>query len=168
MSELRERLLARERPSVTYPLRVASTSETAEAEAALAAAKRTLNIRESAGTPDRAALAKAKKAVEKAQAARDACYADVVLRALPAREFEALQDAYPEPEDGADDKARRAADEIYFRALFLASVDSDLSEEEWDQVIAENLSTGERNELYQLALGINGRTRALGGNAPKG
>ncbi|ASU83583.1 hypothetical protein CDO52_12980 [Nocardiopsis gilva YIM 90087] len=168
MSDLRERLLARERPSVTYPLRVASVSETSEAEAELAAAKRSLRIWEAQDTPDRAKLAKAKKTVERAQAARDACYAEIVLRALPVRDFEKLQDAYPEPEDGEDTAARREADEAYLRAVFHASVDSDLTEVEWDQVIAENLSTGERNELFQLALGINGRTRAPGGGVPKG
>lgn len=168
MSDLRERLLARERPTVTYPLRVASVAETSEAEAELAAAKRSLRIWEVQDNPDRAKLAKAKKAVERAQAVRDACYAEIVLRAMPPAEFEAIYDAYPEPENADDTLARREADEAYMRSVFLASVDSDLTEEEWDKVIAENLSTGERNELFQLANGINGRTRAPGGGVPKG
>lgn len=165
MTGLRDRLLQRERPVTFYPVRVASVEETEGAERALALAKQAARgVRED----DKAAATKAKKLVEDAQSRRDACYERVPLRALPPAEFEAIGDAHPAAGDDASADAKRAQDETYLHAVFLATVEGDLTEEEWTQFVHQNLSTGERNDLYNLAIAINGRVRALDPSVPKG
>lgn len=165
MSALRDRLLQRERPVATYPCRVASVEETQAAEQALALARKAAMA---VNADDKAAARKAKKVLEEAEARRGACYEQIRLRALPPQEFEALGDAYPVPED-ADEQTRRAADERYLHAVFLASVEGDgMTEDDWTSFVHESLSTGERNDLYNLAIAINGRVRALDPSVPKG
>ncbi|WP_160051426.1 hypothetical protein [Nocardiopsis sp. FR26] len=165
MSALRDRLLSRERPVATYPCRVASVEDTEAAEQALAVARRAaLAVRED----DKQAAAKAKKLLDAAEKKRDACYEKIRLRALPPEDFEELGDAYPEAEEKADEKTKVASNEAYLHAVFLASVEGDLTEDEWTTFVHQNLSTGERNDLYNLAIAVNGRVRALDPSVPKG
>lgn len=162
---LKERLLARERPTATYPCRVAPVEETQDAEAALAAARKAaLAVR----VDDKTATRKAKKILAEAEARRDACYERITLRALPPAEFEALGDTYPDAPDDASDEVRRQHDEEYLHSVFLASVEGDLTDEEWAEFVQQHLSTGERNDLYNLAIAVNGRVRALDPATPKG
>lgn len=165
MTGLRDRLLQRERPVAFYKCRVAPVEETLAAEEALAAADTAVRR---ALASDQTAVQKAKKALAAAQKKRDACYEQLRLQALPPAEFEALADAYPDAPDDADDKTKIAANEAYLHAVFLASVQGDLTEQEWTTFVRTNLSTGERNDLYNLGIAINGRVRALDPSVPKG
>lgn len=162
---LKERLLGRERPTATYPCRVAPVEETREAEQGLAAARK---VALSVKAEDKDAARKAKRLLDKAEKRRDACYEPIVLRALPPADFEALGDTYPDAPEGAPDEVRRAHDEEYLHGVFLASVEGDLTEAEWTEFVQQNLSTGERNDLYNLAIAVNGRVRALDPGTPKG
>ena len=166
MSTLKERLRARERPMAVYPCRVATVEETQAAERALTLARQAVLA---AGSDDKA-VAKAQKALEEAQERRDGCYAQIRLRALAPEDFEALGDAYPQADEKADEQTRRDADEAYLHAVFLASLEGDesMTDEDWTAFVRENLSTGERNDLYNLGIAVNGRVRALDPSVPKG
>jgi len=162
---LRDRLLNRERPVARYPCRVAPVEETEAAETAFAVARKAaMAVR----SDDEKAAAEANKALAAAATARDACYEPIRLRALEPDAFEALQDAYPPAADDAEAKAKQAADEAYLHAVFLATVEGDLTEQEWTTFVHKNLSTGERNDLYNLSIAVNGRVRALNPSVPKG
>jgi hypothetical protein len=163
---VRDRLLSRERPVATYPCRVASVEETQAAERALALARKVAN---SVKADDKQAAAKAKKALDAAEKKRDACYEQIHLRAMEPKAFEKLQDAYPQADDGADDDAKKAADEAYLHAVFLGTVEGEgMSEEDWTDFVHKNTSTGERNDLYNMSIAVNGRVRALDPSVPKG
>jgi len=163
---LKDRLLNRERPVARYPCRVASVEATEAAEKAFAVARKAaMAVR----ADDEQAAAAAKQALEVAAADRDACYEPVRLRALEPEAFEALQDAYPPADDKADAKAKQVADEAYLHAVFLATVEGEgMTEQDWTAFVHKNLSTGERNDLYNLAIAVNGRVRALDPSVPKG
>ncbi|MFE9642358.1 hypothetical protein ACFYOC_25380 [Nocardiopsis alba] len=162
---LKERLLARERPTATYPCRVAPVEETQDAETALAAARKAaLAVK----ADDKTAARKAKKLLDDATARRNACYESIRLRALPPADFEALGDTYPEADEKDSEEVRRQRDEEYLHGVFLASVEGDLTEAEWTEFVQQHLSTGERNDLYNLAIAVNGRVRALDPSVPKG
>jgi ParB-like chromosome segregation protein Spo0J len=163
---VRDRLLSRERPVATYPCRVASVEETTAAERALVTAHKAANA---VKADDKQALTKAKKTLAAAEKARDACYEKIRLQAMEPKAFEKLQDAYPQADDGADEETRKAADESYLHAVFLGTVQGEgMSEEDWTDFVHRNLSTGERNDLYNMSIAINGRVRALDPATPKG
>lgn len=167
MSTLKDRLRARERPTATYPCRVATVEETQAAERALALARKAVMA---VNADDKAAARKAKKVLEEAQERRDDCYVQIRLRALEPEDFEDLGDAYPQADEKASERARRQADEAYLHAVFLASVEGDdsMTEEDWTDFVRKNLGTGERNDLYNMAVAVNGRVRALDPSVPKG
>ena len=162
---LRDRLLQRERPVATYVCRVAPVDQTQQAEQELAAAKKAaLGVR----VDDTKATERARQAAQDALERRDACYEKIRLQALPPAEFEALSDVYPLAGPDADDQTRLEADEAYLHAVFLATVQGDLTEQEWTTFVHTNLSTGERNDLYTLSTAVNGKVRALDPSVPKG
>lgn len=165
MGGVRDRLLSRERPVAYYPVRVAPVLDAQDAERALLVARRAaMTVKDD----DTQAKAKARRELDRAEKRRDDCYLKLPLRALPPADFEALQDAYPQA-DSEDEKARRAADEEFLRELFLATVEvDDMTAEDWRTFFRDHLSTGERNELYDTALAINGRARSLDPSVPKG
>jgi hypothetical protein len=161
------------------------SEEARAAEAALQEARRALIVwqAQSEATASEEKTAEATQRVEDAQAALDACYTSIVVRALPPSEFEALYDEYPpytappadpknpptEEEKQAAADAKRTAEEAYLRAVFLASVeDDDMTAEDWEAFFAEDVSTGERNDLYDLANTVNTRPRTPAGHVPKG
>jgi hypothetical protein len=163
---VRDRLLSRERPVATYPCRVATVEETTAAERALVTAHKAANA---VKADDKKAVAAAKRTLDAAEKKRDGCYEKVMLRAMEPKKFEALQDAYPQADDGADEETRKAADEAYLHAVFLGTVQGEgMSEEDWTDFVHTNLSTGERNDLYNMSIAINGRVRALNPSVPKG
>lgn len=165
MSTLKERLLARERPLIHYPLRTSSVQEAQDAENALNFARR---VAMATKANDKKAVNAAKREVAKAQERWDACYTKIPLRAMKPADFEALRTAYPES-DSDDEKVRLAADEAYLWALFLASVEvEDMTEKEWTAFFDEHVSSGERLELYSAAQAVNGQGRTLDPSVPKG
>ena len=162
---LRDRLLQRERPVATYLCRVSPVEDTQAAELALQVAKKAAK---GVRSDDKKAADAAKQVLEAAEERRDACYEQIRLQALSPADYEALGDAYPLADQDADDKAHLAANEAYLHAVFLATVQGDLTEQEWTTFVHTNLSTGERNDLYTLANAVNGRVRALDPSVPKG
>ncbi|WP_433233700.1 hypothetical protein, partial [Actinomadura nitritigenes] len=130
-SSLRERLLARERPSHRVALQMEDPTA-AIREAALAEdAWRTCHLMQDG--PDReAAIRKAKRELDKTAKAVNDCYDEVTLRAIPPAEFEALQAAHPaattyrelRPESEEPDEIWNAS--TFPRALFLKCADGDL------------------------------------------
>lgn len=150
----RERLLARQRPTLDYQLAVEDDSA---AMAELAAAKEALDVARFR-TDDTAeqAVTDAQKRLETARAAVAACYEPVHLTALPPTEFEALA-AKPEHLP-REDKKEAWNDETFPRAVFLACVDtSDLSAAEWEEFVDSQLTVAERSSLFIAALGLNAR-----------
>lgn len=160
---LRERLRARQRPTTTYPLRVADTSE-AERELREAQVAYRRIVRHGGG--DDPAVAAAKTRLDTAQAAFDECYEMITLVALPPGDLEALLAAHP-PREGQDDGPFNS--DTYPRALFLACVDGhngDMTREDWEHMLDQTCSYGERQELYVLAQALN--TRGPSTAIPKG
>jgi hypothetical protein len=148
----RERLLARKRPTVDYQLAV---EDDTDAVAELVAAKdalATARFRADEGAKQAAADAEARLA--EARSAVEACYEPVTLTALVPAAFEALI-AQHAARDGHDEKWNG---ETFPRACFLACVENgDMSADDWDAFIAENLGQGEREALFLTAIGLNAR-----------
>lgn len=158
---IRDRLRSRQRPTTTYPMRVADTQdaerELLEAQAAYRRASRL-------GGPDSPEARDAKTRVEQAEEALRGCYVDIKLVALPPDELEALIAQHP-PREGVDDGPVNA--DSYPRALFLACVDAEgMTREDWEYVLDHTCSYGERQELYLLAQALN--TRGPSTALPKG
>lgn len=163
---MKERLRGRKRPQLSYPLRIAELKETQAAEEALKRAEVKLRLLERRSETDPADLESARQEHEAARDAVDECYQEIVVQALPPKEYEALADAIPEAEDKA---ARRDSDEQFLHAVFVASVvGGDMSEEDWEAFVAEDVSTGERNALYDMANAVNAQTRVPAASVPKG
>ena len=151
----RERLLARKRPTVDYQLAV---EDEADAVAELNAAKEALDqarFRDDDGAEQ--AIADAEARLDAARAAVDACYEPATLTALSPADFEAMI-ARPEyaPRDGKEEKWNG---DTFPAAIFLACVDTsgDMSAEDWATLVTENVSAGERESLYLVAIGVNAR-----------
>lgn len=163
MSGLRDRLLARERPTTTVPLRV---QDDTDARRRLEDADRTLEEAQHAATsPSAQAVRKARQARDAAQKALDDCYADITVRAMPPEDFEALVAAHPPvaPADGEDvpeDEQDAWNDETFPRPCFLASVvlEDDMTIEDWETFLDRNVSDAERVMLFNAAQLINVRT----------
>ncbi|MBO4272381.1 hypothetical protein [Microbispora triticiradicis] len=177
MSDLRERLRARERPSLDYELPdgdVLGAKRAVEAaEAELRHALRRLGKASTNTAPENAesasdaveaeaAVAAAREAVAQAEEALDACYVHIKLTAMPPDEYEALKALHP-PRPDSDDKEWNAA--TFPRACFLACA-TELPPEEWEPILAENLTHAEREDLYLLAEAVN--TRLVNPAVPKG
>lgn len=156
-----KRLLKRKLPTIVYHLRAVEPEVLAAAEDALSEAKAELDLAR-LYRDDQAdeAVSEATAKVESAQAALAACFEPITLRALPPGEYEALVAAHKDEkaEDGVDSAGLR-------RAAFLACVQGDLSEAEWDEVFAQ-CSMGERVALFATALAVN--IRNTDGSIPKG
>jgi hypothetical protein len=149
----RERLLARKRPTVDYQLAV---DDDTDAVAELNAAKEALDragFRDDDGAAQAVADAEARLAA--ARTAVEACYEPVPLTALLPAAFEDLVAAHP-PREGRDEKWDGAT---FPRACFLACVDTsgDMSAEDWDSFATENLSAGERESMFLVAISVNAR-----------
>lgn len=158
MSGLRDRLMARERPTTTVPLRVEDDTDArrrlADAEQALEEAQ------QNAPSPGAQAVRKARQARDAAQQAVDDCYVDVAVQALPPADFEALVSAHP-PEPAADGEPTDDAwnPDTFPRPCFLACVvpTDDMAAEDWEKVFDNNLSSAEQTMLCNAAIMINVR-----------
>lgn len=164
MSSLRERLLARERPSHRVALQMQDPTA-AIREAALAEdAWRTCHLMPD-GPERETAVRKAKRELDKTARAVNACYEQVTVRALPPEDFEHLVAAHP-PRDVKELKAGEEPDEAWDgakfpRALFLACVDGELSREEWEKFLDGQCSQAERDQLFFAAQVINVRVPSV-------
>ena len=142
---LKNRLAARPRPTATYALRI---DDDTVPRAELAAAR-------AAGDEDR---------IVTAQTAVEACYEQVTLRALPPVELEALIAAHPPPKDQQGKKMFNSV--TFIPALLAASVESDVSEEDWVEFYTSGaMTTGEISDLFNTVWDLN--YRAPDPNLPK-
>lgn len=167
MSDLRDRLRGRRRPTEPYEMRTADSHVARAADEELARAQRRVSLLEAQAEPDKAKLAKARKDLKTAEQRRAECYVPVLLTAMRPEDFEALQDEYPEAE--SDDRTeKRAADSEFSWRLFLACAPGEMSEDEWRDVLYENSSQGERLDAFQACFDLNLRARRPSTSVPKG
>jgi hypothetical protein len=123
-------------------------------------------------------MRRAQKQVADAQAKLDGCYETIVLRALPTSgqvTTEKLAAAHP-PTDEQIAKVRTERDKAHNQgrdvppwpewnddtfppALLAACAESDMSEQDWREFLAEHVSDGEFHGLYMAALSVNERER---------
>ncbi|MFI6883363.1 hypothetical protein [Streptosporangium canum] len=158
---LRERLLGRPRPFDTYPLRI---DDDTEVRKELERARILLRILQAQGeTADESAVRAAAADLAAAEAQMAACYEQVILRAMPPDDFEALISAH-KPREGSEDRVWNL--ETFPKACLMECVESDLTAAEWEQVWTEVLSHGERGELCNAAIKVN--VRSPDSTLPKG
>lgn len=147
---LRERLIGRARPSTVCRLKV---DDTAAAQAAVDEATDQHRLAQLlVADGKKADVAAAKRKLDKAQAAYDACFEPVTVRALAPPDYEALVADHP-----ADKDSDNAYAEDFPRALFLACVEGEMDTAEWEKFLDESASEGERTALYLAALQVNNR-----------
>lgn len=147
---LRDRLVGRARPSTVCRLKV---DDTAAAEQAVDEATDQHRLAQLMVADGKSAdVAGAKRKLDKAQAAYDACFEPVTVRALAPPDYEALVAEHP-----ADKDSDNAFAETLPRALFLACVEGDMGQDEWEKFLDESASEGERSALYLAALQVNNR-----------
>lgn len=156
-SSLRERLTARERPSLPVRLLVDDPTEAIAALQHAQAMQRQVVVRDEHADPDE--LQRVDAAVQAAQEAVEACYVTVTVKALRPDDYEALQAAHPPTlEQVADGQVCNPA--TFRPALLAACADGDMTEDDWVAFLAERVSAAERQGLYVAALAVNDRVRA--------
>lgn len=167
----RDRLRGRPRPSLPYRILVAP-DEVDEARQALAKAQEDARqVRLKAGR-DSPAAKRAAKPVSDAEAAVDACYETIVLRALPPERIEELEAEHPPTAEQMEKaKAEREQaqqrgeqlpdwpswnDDTYWPALLAeCATEAGMTADDWAGFLAENVSTGEAAGIKQAALAVN-------------
>lgn len=150
-SGLRDRLIGRKRPSLTIPLADADLTVPSREVALAEESWRIVQLDKGDQQPKR--LAAARRDLDAAIAALDACYIKVTVTALPPEHFEKLVAEHParEGEDEAWDE------QTFPRALFFACADDELSAEEWATFLDERCSQAEQNTLLLAAQQVNVR-----------
>lgn len=156
---LRETFRARGLPHVTVPIRAVPSQQIAAAEAELRAAAIALSEADS-----RHAVTTAMRArVEAAEAALDACFTVLVVRAIPPADMEALIAEHPstDADDAVPFSRKTFVPALLARCVF-DSTDAEkpaMSEAEWiDEVSAGSSSLGEVGALFTACWQINDRT----------
>lgn len=158
---LRERLRSRQRPHAVYRLRVDDTTD-AERELREAREAHRQEMRSENSTPER--LAELTARVEEAETALKGCYEEIVFRAIPPGDLEALIAAHP-PTEKHEDAAWNP--ETFPLALFTASAeDEEMTEDDWRRLLEHDVSHGEKLEMMLLAQSVN--VRAPSDQIPKG
>lgn len=173
----RERLLGRPRPSLSYPLLVDpdGAQQARDEVDRVQREARQVMLREDKTSP---AYKAARRQVEKAQQALDACYETIVLRALPTDgevTAEGLLAAYPPTDKQVEqaraerEQARQRGDDLppwptcdehaVLPVMLEASVDNGMSADDWRTFLAEHVSEGERRALWLACLTVNQRER---------
>ena len=152
---LRDALAAKQVRTAHYDIPLADSQTTMDAGKALQSAKQSFFI---ADLGDDDALKKAAKvALDKAQAAFDACSYRLDLRAIPDADRDALRNEHP------DDESVKVGEDPFVYALLAASVDGDVTAEEWrTELHSERWREADRNELLGLVLDVNLRPFSAG------
>jgi hypothetical protein len=154
---LKDRLAKRQRAQATYRLQI---TDPAEARGKLQAAERA--ARRASGDKQKTA----DKKVKTAQRVLEACYEEIVLTALLADDYEALIEAHrPEAKEIAEAQAKKEAPPVWntatFRPALLAEcVNDDMTADDWRDAL-NNMSSGERQELFVEAVRINEQSRSV-------
>jgi hypothetical protein len=152
---LRDRLLARERPSLRIPLADEDITQPGRRVALAEEAWRTTHLDQSDKREQR--IAAARKELDAAIAALDECHFQVTVTALPPEEFEKLAEEHPARK--GEDEAWN--EETFPRALFFASAGDDLSAQEWGEFLDDRCSQAERDMLLLAAQQVNVRAPSL-------
>jgi hypothetical protein len=153
-------------PSVDFPLLVVDGDELAVAQRKLAEASERLRRAErilDPAKPERVKEAKnAKRAFAPAEKAFDACWERIRITAMPPDEFEQLKSNHPPtPEQLKDDPEVEYNKSTFRPALLSACAEGNKSVDEWRDMLKEQFSEGERQEIFTAALGINAGTRMV-------
>ncbi len=169
--------MGRQRPTATYRLVVDEAGLGPAWEALVAAQRAEQRVKTSAvGKGRAAALRKAAQAVADAQAALDACYETIVLRALEPERVEELLAEHPPTQAQllACQKAREKAaergeqppawpdwDEATYRPAMLAecATEAGMTADDWAAFLASNVSNGEKLGLWREVISVNERER---------
>jgi len=150
-TSLRDRLTSRKRPSLTVPLADADLTGLSREVALAEEAWRTAHLEQ--GNQRSKHVADARRDLDAAIAALDACYIKVTVTALPPEHFEKLIEEHPARED--EDEAWNV--DTFPRALFFACADDELTAEEWAVFLDERCSQAERDTLLLAAQHVNVR-----------
>lgn len=171
----RDRLLARPRPSLAYPLLVDQDAVDA-ARRDLGQAHADARQAMLAKNTDDAEVQAAQRRITDAEQAVHACYETVVLRALPPGDVERLRADHPPTEQqmaAAKAERERAAkrgeepplwpewNEDTFRPALLAACtpDSGMGADDWATFLQGHVSDGEARGLWLACLAVNARER---------
>ncbi len=160
---LRERIAQRARAKTSWPLRI---DDTTEAQAALEAIEHEARILIGTYEADSPEIAALKVRLEEARVAVDACYEQVELEALTPVDFEALAAEHPANGEVGPDGEPKAWADTFGPALLLECVRGDLERAEWEKLLAEELTEGEKISLINAAIILNMRSPNPG--LPKG
>lgn len=173
----RDRLLRRPRPSTTYRLLV-DPEALEPAQAALREQERTerqVRLRANSTAAQKKAAA---GRLDAARAAVDVCYETIVLRALPTAgplTFESIVSQHPATPEQMDkakaerQKATQRGEELppwpqwapaVWPALLAACAEGDMTEQDWTDFLAGNVSDGELAGLKRTVLTLNESERA--------
>lgn len=158
--DLFERLDAKPRPSLPYPVRV---EDTTTAQQAVADAQGELLL--SLGSEHEEA---ARQRLADAGAALKACFQVIKITAMDPELFEDLVDDHPPREDTDekkwDDEAWNA--DTFPRALFYECVPPGRDEAWWAAWLKRTCSDGEQTDLFNAAVAVN--VRSVSPTLPKG
>lgn len=161
-----DRVKKRGRPSVPFRLLVVEGEELTaamEKERQAASRLRQAIVRDDPEKPDRVKeLAAAKRAKKRAEKDVQACWETIRLTAMPPDEYEDLKAAHPPtPEDLEADPEAEWSKSSLRPALLASCAEGGLSAEEWQTMLAERFSKGERQDIFTTALAINESTRVV-------
>jgi hypothetical protein len=153
-------------PHVDYPLLVVDGDELAATQRKLTEAterKRRADRNLVADKPDRVKEAKnAQRALAAAEKAFETCWEQIRLTAMPPDEFEQLKSEHPPtPAQLKDDPDAGYNKDTFRPALLAACADGGKSADEWQHMLSTVFSTGEQQEIFTAALGINASTRMV-------
>lgn len=171
---LRERIQQRARPTDTWPLRI---QDPAAALAHLESVDTAWRLALVAYGQDSAEVAAAAAQLEEARARVAACYEMVQLEAVSPPDFEALAAQHATDELDRNGE-RKAWDDAFPQALFLACVRADLEPDEWLQLLGDKpveldgpladavFTEGEKIQLLNTVVHLN--MRVPDARLPKG
>jgi hypothetical protein len=161
-----DRIRSRQRPWVDYKLLAVDGEQLAAAQKKATEAAGRLRqaiLREDPDKPERVKeLAAARRAQARADKAMLACWESIRLTALPPDEYEQLKAANPPTgEELAADKDAEWSTAALRPALLAACAEGGLSVDEWQTLLDERFSVGERHEIFTTALAINESSRVV-------
>ena len=163
MTDIKTRLMSRERPSLVYTLQLEDSSELKER---LAKAKIQLE-RSSKAEKDKAT--RRVKRLEK-QIANTAV--KVKFTALPRAEYEELIYTYPPTVEQVDGKSDEDVPvwntDSFPAALIAACSDTGMTADEWQSVLDNNLNKGESQLIWATVLQLNELPKQVDSSIPKG
>lgn len=157
---LRDRLRERQLPQATVGIRIDWSAESYELHHALEREERLLFLAESGGDAD---IEEIRVRVAEIRAQVDAMYEPVVVRAIPAAEFEDLVASHPATKEQADrDPLTTYNRDTFFPALLAACIEGPESEQDWSEMInSGELVMGEVNTLISTAMDLNDRSPSV-------